>query len=125
MNDPIVPIKDLAAAERSLPTKVRKALEARSEDTAHPKYGAALRRHLLFADKAALTAAGLGGLSPDVAFYNAYYWFLVFAQLSQAVRGFDAGVEQQAGELLANHGAGATLDFELIEALEARAKSAK
>ncbi|MEM5421230.1 hypothetical protein [Paraburkholderia ferrariae] len=45
-------------------------------------------------------ALGVGDLSELVAFYNAYYWALVFAKIYQARYGFDAGIEQEAFKVL-------------------------
>jgi hypothetical protein len=43
---------------------------------------------------------GVGDLSELVAFYNAYYWALVFAKRYQGRYGIDAGIEQEAFKVL-------------------------
>lgn len=56
------------------------------------------------------TRAGLASSSEEDAFYNQYYWYLVFSKLYQASSGFDAGVEQQAFRLLESAPEGVSWD---------------
>lgn len=80
----------------------------------------ALARHLAFRDADRRGAAGLPAMSDVTAFYNAYYWFLVFARLHQASSGPDAGLEQQALQLL--EAAPDDIDWLIVEQIDAAAK---
>lgn len=59
----------------------------------------ALEYYRLF-DEDIRSRSGLSSLSNEEAFYNQYYWYLVFAKLYQRSFGFDAGIEQQSFRLL-------------------------
>ena len=60
----------------------------------------ALLRHLLFSNADIRQRAGFGSLSKLKAFYNSYYWFLIFANLYQSKNGYDAGIEQRSFKML-------------------------
>src|SRR4051812_39942683 len=60
----------------------------------------ALRYFLVFSEQGAATTAGLGTFSEAQLFYNRYYWFSRFAKLHQAAHGYDAGIEDQASQML-------------------------
>lgn len=62
-------------------------------------------RPLLFADS----------LTESAAFYNAYFWALVFARRHQARHGFDAGVEQDAHKVLER--APVDVDWQVLESI--------
>jgi len=78
----------------------------------------AFRYYLMFSDAALAHAAGFGHLDAATLFYNRYYWFQRFARAHAAAHGFDAGLEQQAFQLL--EVAPADVDWSIIEAIEAR-----
>ena len=65
---------------------------------------------------------GAGDLSAPVAFYNAYYWALVFAKRYQARYGFDAGIEQEAFKVL--ECAPADVDWQVVERINQAAQQA-
>jgi hypothetical protein len=81
--------------------------------------GEAFRYYLLFSSGACLEAADFRDLREDAVFYNRYYWFQRFVKLHTDKHGFDAGLEQQAFQLLEL--APATTDWSVVEAIEARA----
>lgn len=56
---------------------------------------------------------GFGDVAEPIAFYNAYYWILVFAKRYQARYGFDAGIEQEAFKMLER--APADVDWQVVE----------
>jgi hypothetical protein len=62
------------------------------------------------------------GHAPDPAqrLYNEYFWFRRFANLWQAEHGFDAGIEQQANDVLGR--AEGEVDWNLILQLDERAR---
>ena len=61
---------------------------------------AAFRNYLLFRDPTAIVRAGLEPLNKEEQFYNKLYWFLSFARLCESLHGFDAGLRQQAFQLI-------------------------
>lgn len=50
--------------------------------------------------------------------YNRYYWFRQFAQLHSEQHGKDAGIEQQAFQIL--EGSTADIDWAVVEAIDKR-----
>lgn len=56
---------------------------------------------------------GVGDLSAVDAFYNAYYWALLFAKRYQVRYGFDAGIEQEVFKVLER--APADVDWQVVE----------
>jgi len=57
------------------------------------------RYYVVFSERLA-SRVGLGEIDEERAFYNAYYWFGRFVQAQIAEHGPDAGLEQQAHQLL-------------------------
>jgi hypothetical protein len=98
MNNPLIPEAELV----TLGAEVRRrwALEHHYwVDFDDPLYGAAFQHYLLFThwpDLLKMTR----GLTPQAMYYNRYYWFLKFAKLYMRKHGSDAGMEQQAFQLL-------------------------
>jgi hypothetical protein len=60
----------------------------------------AYARYAALLDEDLRSYFGVADLSEVIAFYNAYYWSLVFLKRYDARYGFDAGIEQQAFKLL-------------------------
>lgn len=104
---------------RGLTAKQDGKWSARSDDD--PLYRA-FGYYLLFCDWHAMEDAGLGPRSEVEAFYNRYFWFLVFSGLRQAMDGYDAGLEQQAFRMLEQ--APANIDWSVVEKVAARASVA-
>jgi hypothetical protein len=75
----------------------------------------ALRYFLVFSEPGVATRAGLGTFGDAELFYNRYYWFKRFAKLHQAAHGYDAGIEDQASQLLEH--APPDADWSTIEAI--------
>ena len=73
----------------------------------------ALRYFLVFSEQCAATNAGLGTFSEAELFYNRYYWFSRFAKIHQAAHGYDAGIEDQASQMLER--APADVDWEVVD----------
>jgi hypothetical protein len=65
-----------------------------------PDVKRALGFHFLFGDGEMRRRAGFHWMSRAQAFYNSYYWFLVFTKLHEERYGFDAGLEQQCLQML-------------------------
>lgn len=82
----------------------------------------AYARYVALLDKNLWKELGANDLSEVVAFYNAYYWILVFAKKFQERHGFDAGVEQEAFKVLEHAPDG--VDWELVERINQAAKQA-
>jgi len=57
------------------------------------------RYYVLFSEGLA-TSVGLDGIDTSRAFYNSYYWFERFVRAQSEAHGYDAGLEQQAHQLL-------------------------
>jgi hypothetical protein len=70
-------------------------------------------RYALFSSDAAISEVGLSQLSAEDAFYNRYYWILVFAKRYRLSHGYDAGMEQQAFQVLES--APTTIDWSAVE----------
>ena len=82
----------------------------------------AYARHVALLDGDLRPELGVGGLSESVAFYNAYYWVLVFAKRYQARYGIDAGIEQEAFKVLER--APADVDWQVVERVNQAAQQA-
>jgi len=74
--------------------------------------------HSLFRDERALGQLGFA-FSAEQAFYNSYFWFLVFSKCEQALSGYDAGLEQGAFKLLEE---AHSLDWKCVEEVTRRAE---
>lgn len=89
----------------------------REELLADPACGGSLRVYL------ALTAGRIGAdLSPAELFYNRYFWFHRFTCQAQQKFGYDAGIEQQAFQILEY--ADCEIDAKLLEELVRAARTA-
>lgn len=99
-------INDVIIDERELTRRealIDEVLSGRKEynlRTLEPASKQALGRHLLFAEPDARERAGFGAISDAQAFYNSYYWFLIFSKIYQEKNGYDAGVEQKSFKIL-------------------------
>ena len=81
--------------------------------------GEALARSLLFEHWPDLVG-GSEELDRERLLYNRYYWFVRFVALWQAAHGYDAGLEQQAFQMVEQ--ADMQLDWDLLQQLDARAR---
>lgn len=62
------------------------------------------------------------GKPAEDVFWSRYYWFSVFARLSEAEHGFDAGIQQSLFNLLEHPLPTCTPDWTLLEAVEEQAR---
>ena len=83
----------------------------------------AYARHVALLDGELRRELGVGDLVEPVAFYNAYYWALLFAKRYQARYGFDAGIEQETFKVLER--APADVDWQVIERVNQSAQQAR
>lgn len=121
-------IADLGMVSRMrlLPDDVILSPATRSDTAAHETHGALVNDpqcgpplRVYFA----LTDGRLGAeLTPEERFYNRYYWFRRFANLHRDKFGEDAGIEQQAFQLLEQ--SAFRIDWLLVERLDAAARPA-
>jgi hypothetical protein len=82
-----------------------------------PLAGRALKFYLLLKEMPNLIAGQ--GISPEQLFWSRYYWFLRHARLREAVAGRDAGLEQQAFQILEHPPANCSPDWSVLEQVEA------
>lgn len=80
----------------------------------------AYARYIALLDDRLRLELGVGVLSEQVVFYNAYYWVLLYAMRFQARHGFDAGVEQEVFKVLER--APANIDWQLVEQINQAAR---
>jgi hypothetical protein len=85
-----------------------------------PLAGRALKFYLLLTEMPDLIADQR--LSAEQMFWSRYYWFLLHVRLREAVVGPDAGLEQQAFQILEHPRPICTPDWSMIDELEAAAK---
>lgn len=97
-------IEEAMSRHRSIPWD---ALDAASREA----YG----RYILFRDEETRRRANLAHLSVRDAFYNSYYWLLMFSRRYQSIHGQDAGIEQQVFKALESAPAG--VDWKVVEEL--------
>jgi len=60
--------------------------------------GRSLKNYIILTERAELFAAR--GITAEEVFWSRYFWFLRFVNLRQAMHGSDAGLEQQAFQIL-------------------------
>lgn len=118
MTVPLVSESALEAVEAEVRRLIPTLDPPLAADPDDATYGAPLRHYLLFAHWLALLTRHGHTLDPAAVVYNAYYWFLTFKRLWQARHGFDAGLEQQAFQLLER--AVGEIDLEAVAAIERR-----
>jgi len=82
-----------------------------------PVAGQTLKFYLLLTEMPALVADLK--LSAEDLFWNRYYWFLRYARLRQAATGPDAGLEQQAFQMLEHPYPPCSPDWALLDEIEA------
>lgn len=84
---------EMSLTAASLPSEI--LCNVRNDLLNDPSCGPPLRNYLAITHKLVAQV-----LTDQDRFYNEYFWFKRFAVLYQASHGFDAGVEQQAFEIL-------------------------
>src|SRR5262245_13300460 len=73
--------------------------------------------YVLFAHRPELLKDKAPAVTAEELFYNAYYWFLRLTKQREEKHGLDAGIEQQAFQML--EGAACEVDLDLVHELEA------
>jgi hypothetical protein len=107
-------LADKAAAESLLPSHCNLAL---LDD---PVSGRALKFYFMLTELPLLIADL--GLSAEEVFWSRYYWFRRYAKLREATIGRDAGLEQQAFQILEHPDPPCDPDWSELESIEARAE---
>ena len=85
-----------------------------------PVCGRALKFYLMLTEMPQLIADL--GLSAEEVFWSRYYWLRRYAKLREATLGQDAGLEQQASQMLDHPDPPCDPDWSELEILEARAE---
>jgi hypothetical protein len=115
----LVPAELLAAKEAEL--DARRQLLPEQYDLAlldAPPAGRALKFYLLLTEMPDLLAGH--DFSPEQLFWSRYYWFLQYVYLRQADP--DAGLEQQAMQILEHPHPTCTPDWSVLQGVEAAAR---
>jgi hypothetical protein len=81
-----------------------------------PQAGRFLKYYLLLTEAPELLVDQ--AISPEDLFWSRYYWFLRFARLRQTTTGYDAGLEQQAFQILEYPWPECEPDWSLLELVE-------
>jgi hypothetical protein len=97
------------------------AMENRSRSPLEddPIAGQLLKFYLLLTEAPQLLADE--GLLPDQFFWSRHYWFCRYVKVRQAVGGPDAGLEQQAHQILEHPHPACAPDWKLLEEVESLA----
>lgn len=82
-----------------------------------PLAGQALKFYLLLTEMPDLLAGERP--SAEELFWSRYSWFMRYARLRRAVAGYDAGLEQQAAQILEYPHPACTPDWSVLEEVEA------
>ncbi|GEM_PF-4032378 len=99
INKVLIPERELAFDD----LKIEEVFKAKGDRWLRPKEPdsrRALGLHFLFGDDNIRRRAGFGWMSSTVAYYNSYYWLLVFATMHEERYGVDVGLEQQCIQML-------------------------
>jgi hypothetical protein len=81
-----------------------------------PRVGQALRSYLLLTERPECFTSR--GWSPEEVFWSRYYWFLRFSKLRTTSSGPDAGLEQQAFQILEHPHPSCLPDWSELERVE-------
>lgn len=98
-------------------TRARSLSEARTVDIDNQRYGVAFVRYLLFTYWPELILEP-GTDTDKRCLYNRYYWFQRFARAYCHQHGPDAGLDQQALQMLEH--SGVEIDWQVVEEIEAQ-----
>lgn len=117
MIDPLVPVDQLSPLDEELVRRTRAQPDLALDIQVDPA-GVALARATMFELWPELIPGG--PLDPQRTLYNRYFWFRRFANLWQAERGEDGGLEQRALQIVEY--ADCDVDFEILAELDRRAQ---
>jgi hypothetical protein len=112
----LIPESFLAEKDDEIKELVRVPAKTYAVESEDDSYGAAFRNFLLFAHCPDYLADHFPGLDRATVFYNQYYWFVRFSRLYMKKHGKDAGLEQQAFQMVEN--ADCEIDLTIIDSLE-------
>jgi hypothetical protein len=118
MTIPLVSEADLMGFEEELSRSIVSVPERFLFAIDDPVYGPAFRRYLLLSHGLSWLASKVPDLDVRSVFYSRYYWFLMLIRLYQSRTGDDAGMEQQAFQML--EAAEIEINWSIIEAIEAQ-----
>ena len=116
----LIPESELAAHDDEVKAKANSIEEAVSVDLDNEVYGVAFGRYLLLSHWPELVE-GTETIAEKTLLYNRYYWFMRFVRAYCAQHGPDAGLEQQAFQMLEQ--SMTDIDWQVVEAIENRIKS--
>lgn len=108
----------LRSTDKELRARMQKVKGKYAVDAEDEVYGAAFRYFLLFDRWPDLLVGVVSELTALTCFYNKYYWFLQFKRLWALKHGYDAGIEQQAFQLLEAADHELEVDLSVIERIE-------
>jgi hypothetical protein len=118
LDDIMIPEAVLAEKDSEMRTMIETKKQSLSADIDDPTYGPSLRHFLLLSEYSVLLQ---GSFRPDSQklFYNKYYWFVRFVRLYSSKCGQDAGLEQQAFQMLEQESE--QLDWSIVEEIDKKA----
>lgn len=109
----------LAAKLPEIELKLKESNQKFAIDWNDDFLGTAVRYYLLFTYWPSLLGAEDGEKKSTLIFYNRYYWFYYFLRLYTMKNGKNAGLEQQAFQLLEeSEGLDVGIDWSLIEKIQ-------
>lgn len=116
----LIPVSDLASKEATVRERMATLGGPNFRiDPNDSSCGESLVYYSLFTNWPELLGNSVCGLTTSVIFYNRYYWFLHLIRLWQELHGHDAGMEQQAFQLLESAAAeGMELDWDVLQEIE-------
>lgn len=114
--DVLIPESFLAEKDDEIKELVRVPAKTYAVKMEDDSYGTAFRNFLLFAHCPDYLADHFPGIDRTTIFYNQYYWFVRFSRLYMKKHGMDAGLEQQAFQMVEN--ADCEIDLAIIDSLE-------
>jgi len=116
MRDPLIPEAILESKDHEIRELIKSSDQTYAVDIDDDLYGQALRRYLLFSQWPTVLQTDVPELNDELVLYNTYYWLKRFSKLYKAKHGHDAGLEDQAIELLTY--ADCEFDWSVIEQIE-------
>ena len=120
MHNPILPESTLRALHQKIQVSVEQRRPPYNVDWEDPDYGLAFIYHLFFSQNPSVCKVLGVELDEETKFYNRYYWFRRFVARHKQKHGYDAGLEDQASDILAS-GAQFDLDVEIIHMIDKKA----
>lgn len=113
-----VPVNIINAAKPRILDLIRNSERRIGVDLDDAFYGDIFLYYLALSDPKIVMEIGLSHLSEFDIYYNRFYFFTLFSKLYQIKHGYDAGIEQQAFQLLEESPSGVNLA--IVEYITAR-----